>query len=47
MIDIEKPVGLVEIDEEIWNATIEKEVVYSDKEIIFIFKDGMELVWNI
>ncbi|WP_268038487.1 hypothetical protein [Clostridium estertheticum] len=38
---------IVEVDEELWNATIEKVVVHSDKEIIFIFKNRMELQWNI
>ena len=32
-------------DEELWNATIEKVVIDSDKEISFVFKDGMELQW--
>ncbi|WP_258880661.1 hypothetical protein [Clostridium estertheticum] len=36
-----------EFDEGLWNATIEKVEVYSQQEIIFIFKDGMELEWNI
>ncbi|WP_258880665.1 hypothetical protein [Clostridium estertheticum] len=38
---------VTEFDEELWNATIEKVVVNFQQEIIFIFKDGMELDWNI
>jgi len=32
------------VEFELWNATIKKVVVYSDKEIIFIFKDRMEYI---
>lgn len=38
---------LTEFDEELWNATIEKVTVYSEKKITFVFKDGLELEWNI
>jgi site-specific DNA recombinase len=43
----QRDVVVAAFDEELWNATIEKVVVYSEHEIIFIFKDGMELEWNI
>nr|WP_319001356.1 recombinase family protein [Clostridium estertheticum] len=43
----QRDVLVSEFDDELWNATIEKVVVHSDKEIIFIFKDGMELEWKI
>ncbi|MGK0467480.1 recombinase family protein [Clostridium sp.] len=43
----QRDVLVSEFDEELWNATIEKVVVRSQQEIIFIFKDGMELKWNI
>ena len=36
-----------EFDEELWNVVIEKVVVRSENEVIFVFKDGMELNWNI
>ena len=40
--------GLItESDEELWKGSIEKVVVKSDKKITFIFKDDMELWWNI
>lgn len=38
---------LTEFDEEFWNVAIEVVKVNSEKEIIFEFKDGMELSWNI
>ncbi|MGK0466203.1 hypothetical protein [Clostridium sp.] len=38
---------LVEFDEELWNATIKTVVVHSEDSIIFKFKNGMELEWNI
>ena len=38
---------LTEFDEELWNTTIEKVVVYTDNEINLVFKDGMELKVNI
>ncbi|WP_392486152.1 recombinase family protein [Haloimpatiens sp. FM7315] len=38
---------ITEFDEELWNATIEKVVVHSEYEITFIFKDRMEIEWNI
>lgn len=38
---------LTEFEEEFWNATIEEVKVYSEHEITFVFKDGMELAWNI
>lgn len=36
-----------EFDEELWNVVIEKVEVHSECEITFVFKDGMELEWNI
>ncbi|PRR84511.1 recombinase family protein [Clostridium vincentii] len=46
--ELEKREGLVtEFDEDLWNATIEKIMVHSENEITFVFKDGMELDWNI
>lgn len=48
MRELEHREGLVaEFDEELWNVTIEKVVVHSEYEITFVFKDGMELEWNI
>lgn len=48
MRELEHREGLVaEFDEELWHAAIEKVVVNSEHEITFVFKDGMELVWNI
>jgi len=48
MRELEHRDGLVaEFDEDIWNAAIEKVVVYSEHEITFAFKDGIELEWNI
>lgn len=38
---------LVEFDEELWNTTIEMVKTNSEKEITFVFKDGMELEWNV
>lgn len=38
---------LTEFDEELWNAVIEGVKVNSEKKVIFEFKDGMELSWNI
>lgn len=37
---------LTEFDEELWNGTIEKAAVHSDK-VVFTFKDGTELDWGI
>lgn len=37
---------LTEFEDEFWNAILEEVKVYSEHEIIFIFKDGMELEWN-
>lgn len=36
-----------EFDKELWNVVIEKVVVSSENEVIFVCKDGMELNWNI
>ncbi len=43
----EKDDVIIEFDEELWNATIEKVIVNSENEITFVFKDGMEIEWNI
>ncbi len=37
---------LAEFDEELWNAMIEKVKVYQEQKLVFIFKDGLELEWN-
>ncbi|WP_253199480.1 recombinase family protein [Clostridium tagluense] len=45
--ELEQREGLVtEFDEDLWNGTIEKVLVHSEEKIIFIFKDCMELEWN-
>lgn len=38
---------ITEFDEEIWKCTVEKVKVHSEVMITFIFKDCMELEWNI
>lgn len=38
---------ITEFDEEVWKGTVEKVVVNSDEKITLIFKDDMELEWNI
>ncbi|AKA72361.1 recombinase family protein [Clostridium scatologenes] len=38
---------LTEFDDELWNAVIEIVKVNSEIDIIFVFKDGFELQWNI
>ncbi len=38
---------LTEFDEDLWNATVEKVLVRSERGNIFVFKDGMELEWEI
>lgn len=38
---------LAEFDEEIWNATIEEVTVFQEQKIIFTFKDGLKLNWNL
>lgn len=46
--ELESREGMVtEFDEELWNGTIEKVLVHSEEKISFVFKDGMELEWNI
>gem|GEM_PF-4304914 len=34
-------------DEELWLGTVEKVIVNTEEKITFVFKDGMELEWNI
>lgn len=38
---------LAEFDEEIWNATVERVMVYQEQKLNFIFKDGLELEWSL
>lgn len=38
---------IIDFDEELWNVVIEKVEVQSEYEITFVFKDGMQLEWNI
>lgn len=38
---------LIEFEEEFWNAIIEEVRVHAEHDITFIFKDGIELDWNI
>lgn len=46
--ELEQREGLVtEFDEELWNGTIEMVLINTEKKITFIFKDGMEIEWNI
>lgn len=46
--ELKKKEGLLEeFDEELWRATIKSMIIKSDKEVIFEFKDGTELDWNI
>ncbi len=37
---------ITEFDEEVWKGTIEKVVVNAEEKITFVFKDGMEIEWN-
>ena len=39
--------ALLEFNEDVWFATIDKVVVYNDSDLIFHFKDGTELPWAI
>lgn len=38
---------LTEFDEGLWNAVIEKMVVRSASEVVFVFRDGSEIEWKI
>ncbi|WP_373899577.1 recombinase family protein [Haloimpatiens sp. FM7315] len=38
---------ITEFDEELWLGTVEKVIVNTEEKITFIFKDGMQLEWNI
>ncbi|KEI07162.1 recombinase [Clostridium sp. K25] len=42
-----REVLITEFDEELWLGTVEKVIVNTEEKIIFFFKDGMELEWNI
>lgn len=37
---------LIEFDEELWNSCVENVKVHSEQQITFLFKDGMELDWD-
>jgi uncharacterized protein with ParB-like and HNH nuclease domain len=43
----QKEALMTEFDEALWNTVIEIVRVHSDHEITFMFKDNMELEWNI
>lgn len=43
----QREVVITEFDEELWNGTLEKVKVHSAVMVTFIFRDGMELEWNI
>lgn len=46
--ELEQREGLVtEFDKQLWNGTVDKIKVRSEVMVTFIFKDGMELEWNI
>lgn len=46
--ELEQREGLItEFDEELWGGTVEKVIVNTKENINFIFKNGMELEWNI
>ncbi|MBK5243249.1 MAG: hypothetical protein JJD95_18880 [Clostridium sp.] len=46
--DLEQREDLVaEFDGELWKSTVDKVVVNTEGKITFVFKDGMELEWNI
>lgn len=46
--DLEQREGLVTgFDEQLWLGTVEKVVVNTEEKITFVFKDSMELDWNI
>ncbi|ADL50572.1 recombinase family protein [Clostridium cellulovorans] len=38
---------IIEFDENLWTGTIEKIIVNTKEQITFVFKDGMEIEWNI
>jgi hypothetical protein len=38
---------LEEFDEGLWNAVIERVNVHAEHKVTFVFKDGLELDWNI
>lgn len=41
------PTILTEFDDGFWNAVIEVVKVNSERNITFVFKDGLKLQWNI
>lgn len=46
--ELEQRDGVVtEFDEELWNGSVEKVIVNTEEKITFVFKDGMEIEWNI
>lgn len=38
---------IIEFDEEFWNGIVDKVIVHTEEKITFLFKDDMELEWNI
>jgi len=48
MKELEEREGLVtEFDEELWNGSVDKALVNLEEKITFVFKDGMEIEWDI
>lgn len=46
--DLETKESLIsEFDKEVWKGTIEKTIVNTENKITYVFKDGMEIEWNI
>ncbi len=46
--ELEQRDGVItEFDEELWNGTVDKVVVHSKEKVTFVFKDGMEMDWDI
>jgi len=39
--------ALLEFNEDVWFATVDKVVVYNGSDLTFHFKDGTELHWTI
>ena len=37
---------ITEFDEGLWNATVEKVIIHSDNKLVFGFKDGREMDWD-
>lgn len=46
--ELEQREGVItEFDEELWNGTVERLIVNAGDNINFVFKDGIELEWNV